>query len=77
MCILAILMKLENFSIKTKKRNLLSNVSIEFEKGKMTHVLGKNGTGKICLAKSIIGAFPFSGKVLLDEKKHLCYWQLY
>lgn len=61
-------MKLENFSIKTKKRNLLSNVSIEFEKGKMAHVLGKNGTGKTCLAKSIIGAFPFSGKILLDEK---------
>lgn len=60
-------MKLENFSIKTKRKNLLSNVSVEFEKGKISHILGKNGTGKTCLAKAIIGVFPYSGDIFFDE----------
>ncbi len=64
-------MKLENFSIKTKKRNLLSNVSIEFKRGKIAHILGKNGTGKTCLAKATIGAFPYKGEII-ENRNDIC-----
>ena len=45
-------MKLINYSLKVKKE-LLSNVNVTFSEGKISHMLGKNGTGKSCFAKAV------------------------
>lgn len=55
-------MILKKYSLKTKK-TLLQDVDIEFEKGTINHLLGQNGTGKSCFAKSIIGRFKYSGEI--------------
>lgn len=55
-------MNLYNFSLQINKKSLLSNVSVSFKKG-MNHLLGRNGTGKTCLAKALYGVLPYSGKI--------------
>ncbi len=62
-------MDLVNYSLKVKNRILLQNVNIKFEKGIINHLLGKNGIGKSCFAKSIINAFPYTGKINTDTEK--------
>lgn len=59
-------MELKNFSLSIKNKILFKNVNVVFEVGKINHILGKNGTGKTCLVKSIIGAIPYDGKIEYD-----------
>ena len=48
----------------------LSNVSIEFERGKIYGIIGRNGSGKTVLFKTIIGFLkPTSGRVIVDGKE--------
>ncbi len=48
----------------------LSNVSIEFERGKIYGIIGRNGAGKTVLFKTMIGFFkPTSGRVIVDGKE--------
>lgn len=47
----------------------LSNVSIEFERGKIYGIVGRNGSGKTVLFKTMIGFLkPTSGRVIVDDK---------
>ena len=48
----------------------LSNVSIEFEKRKIYGIVGRNGSGKTVLFKTIIGFLkPTSGRVIVGGKE--------
>ena len=48
----------------------LSNVSIEFESGKIYGIIGRNGAGKTVLFKTMIGFLkPTSGRVIVDGKE--------
>ena len=48
----------------------LNNVSIEFERGKIYGIVGRNGSGKTVLFKTIIGFLkPASGRVIVDGKE--------
>ena len=48
----------------------LSNVSIEFEKGKIYGIVGRNGSGKTVLFKTMIGFLkPTSGRVIVGGKE--------
>ena len=60
-------MKLINYSLKVKKE-LLSNVNVTFSEGKISHMLGKNGTGKSCFAKSVMGVFSYKGSIQTDAR---------
>ena len=49
---------------------VLKNVSINFEKGKIHGLIGRNGSGKTMLMKCICGFVPVSeGKILVDNKE--------
>lgn len=56
-------MELKNFSLSIKNKSLFENVNVAFKTGIINHILGKNGTGKTCLVKAIIGAIPYTGSV--------------
>ena len=56
-------MKLTNFSLSIKGKCLLENVNVDFKSKTINHILGKNGTGKTCLAKSLVGAMKFDGDI--------------
>ena len=48
----------------------LNNVSIEFERGKIYGIVGRNGSGKTVLFKTIIGFLkPTSGRVIVGGKE--------
>lgn len=49
---------------------VLKDVSINFEKGKIHGLIGRNGSGKTMLMKCICGFVPVSeGKILVDNKE--------
>ena len=73
------MIKLDNVTKKYKKKNYLGktyityaldNVSLEIEEGKITAVLGINGSGKSTMLKVISGLIhPDAGKVSIDGEK--------
>lgn len=72
-----ILLKMENVTTVYGRNEMLRNVSLEIEKGKITCLLGSNGAGKSTLIKAILGLVKITkGKILFDgeditgEKTH-------
>ena len=52
----------------TSGSNVIKDVSLELERGKVLCLLGRNGAGKTSLLKTIMGLMPFSsGQILLNE----------
>lgn len=47
-------MNIANYTLKVKRRTLLQNVNLCFSKGKISHIVGKNGVGKSQLAKDFL-----------------------
>lgn len=64
------IIKVENVVKKFGADMVLNNISIEFESGKIYGILGRNGTGKTVLFKTIIGFLkPSGGKVIVNGKE--------
>ncbi|EPX04144.1 peptide ABC transporter ATP-binding protein [Streptococcus agalactiae MRI Z1-215] len=47
-------MFINNYTLKIGNRILLENTNLDFEEGKINHLLGRNGSGKSQLAKDFI-----------------------
>ena len=63
-----------NVSIAYGKKLILDNVSMEFEKGKITTIIGPNGCGKSSLLKTIPRTVkPMSGTAIFEDKPIKCY----
>ena len=59
-----------NVTKKFGTSEVLKDVSINFEKGKIHGLIGRNGSGKTMLMKCICGFVPVSeGKILVDNKE--------
>lgn len=59
----------KDISIKYGKKQILSNVNINFPKGKIITLIGKNGCGKSSLLKTISHSVtPCSGCVMYENK---------
>lgn len=59
----------ENISKRIKKREILTNVSLTLESGKIYAFVGRNGSGKTMLFRALSGLMSIdSGKILLDNK---------
>lgn len=70
-------LSVKNLTTGYDKVNVLHDVSIEVEPGKITCILGSNGAGKSTLIRSILGLTPprqgeiwWDGKNLAGEKTH-------
>ncbi len=60
----------ENLFLKLKKTEILNDVSVSFEAGKIHGLIGRNGSGKSMLLKCICGfVSPSSGNVFVEGKK--------
>ena len=63
------MIELRNFSIGFGDRMLLRDVNATIGKGKLTALIGRNGTGKSTLLRAIAGLNRnYSGKIRLDGK---------
>lgn len=64
------IVRIENVSKSFKNEKVLKNISVSFESGKIYGIVGKNGSGKTMLFKTIIGYVrPDSGKVYVKGKE--------
>lgn len=60
---------IKNVNLTLGKNNILNNISISFEKGKIHGFIGRNGSGKTMLMKCICGFIkPKSGTIIVDGK---------
>ncbi len=65
---------LNNVSVtKNKERTILRDIAFELDEGNIYTILGKNGTGKSTLLKSLTGLldnrfYSVNGKVIYDDK---------
>lgn len=50
-----ILLSLKNLSVSVGEKNILNDLSYDFERGKIYAIMGPNGSGKSTLAYSIVG----------------------
>ena len=63
------MIQVKNISVSLGKNEVLHNVSCNFEKGKITGIMGRNGSGKTVLLKSICGlVIPDSGEIAINNK---------
>ncbi len=61
-------MEFVNYSLQVGNRKLLENLSISFGSNSVNHLLGSNGVGKSCFAKSCIGIMPYKGNIVLESQ---------
>lgn len=64
------MIKVESVSKSFRDCMVLKNINIEFEKGKIHGLVGRNGSGKTVLLKCICGFMPVtSGKIIVNGKQ--------
>jgi phospholipid/cholesterol/gamma-HCH transport system ATP-binding protein len=61
------LVSVQNVSFSRGKKKIFDDISLEFERGKITAIMGPSGTGKTTLLKLIGGQlFPEHGSIFVD-----------
>ncbi len=65
------MIKCENIYKSFDGRTILSDISVEFESGKTNLIIGRSGSGKTVLLKTLVGLHePDSGKIFYDENSY-------
>lgn len=58
----------QNLSFSRGNKKIFNDISLEFERGKVTAIMGPSGTGKTTLLKLIGGQlFPEQGTIIVDD----------
>lgn len=61
------MLELKNISAGYTKHSVLDDVTVSFEKGKLSSIIGVNGCGKSTLLKATLGVLPLvDGEILVD-----------
>lgn len=64
------IIQVKNLDLTINKTQILKNVCVSFEKGKIHGLIGRNGSGKTMLMKCICGFIrPTSGEISVDDKQ--------
>lgn len=64
------MIKIENVTLTIKKAEILKNITVNFEKGMIHGLIGRNGSGKTMLMKCICGFVkPTSGSIMVNGKR--------
>ena len=68
------MIKGEHISKSFEGRTILDDISVEFETGKTNLIIGRSGSGKTVLLKTLVGLHtPDTGKIFYDD---ICYTDL-
>ena len=63
------MIELRNITLQFGRRVLVEGISTRFRRGEITALLGRNGTGKSTLLRTIANLLPAaSGEVLIDGR---------
>ena len=64
------MIEVKNVSLILQKNEILKDISVHFDRGKIHGLIGRNGSGKTMLMKCICGFVkPTSGEILVDGKR--------
>ncbi|MBX2974945.1 MAG: ABC transporter ATP-binding protein [Ignavibacteriaceae bacterium] len=64
------MLKLDDISKKFGKITVLNKITTDFEKGRITSIVGPNGSGKTTIIKTILGLVkPDSGQILINNQQ--------
>ena len=64
------IISVKNVSLTLGKTQILKDINVEFEEGKIHGLIGRNGSGKTMLMKCICGFIkPTSGEITVDGKR--------
>lgn len=64
------MIEIKNVNLTLQKNEILKSVSVNFERGKIHGLIGRNGSGKTMLMKCICGFVkPTSGEIFVDKKR--------
>ena len=62
------MINIENISLSYGKDSVLENISLNLKAKSFIGIIGKNGTGKSTLLKSIVGLLkPINGNIFIDD----------
>lgn len=65
-----VMIKVEHLSKSFKEQEILQDINVEFERGKIYGIIGRNGSGKSMLFKCICGFIhPSQGKIFIKDKE--------
>ena len=68
------MIRADHISKTFEGRKVLNDISVEFETGKTNLIIGRSGSGKTVLLKSLVGLHDVdSGKIFYDD---ICYTDL-
>ncbi|HEX7868852.1 MAG TPA: ATP-binding cassette domain-containing protein, partial [Chryseobacterium sp.] len=65
------MLEIKNLSVSFKDKNVLQNLNLEIEEGKILGILGKNGAGKTTLFESLYQSQKYNGEILWQNRKLL------
>lgn len=63
------MLEIKNLGVKVEDKQIIENLSLSLEKGKVYVIMGPNGSGKSTLANAVVGNPKYeitSGKIILD-----------
>ena len=64
------IIKVNDVSLTLENNNILKNITVSFERGKIHDLIGRNGSGKTMLMKCICGFIKVSsGEIVVDGKR--------
>ena len=64
------MIKIKSLHLTLKKSNILNDINIFFDKGRIHGLIGRNGSGKTMLMKCICGFIkPTSGEIIVNGKR--------
>ena len=64
------MIEIKNVGLILQKNEILKDISVHFERGKIHGLIGRNGSGKTMLMKCICGFVkPTAGEILVDGKR--------
>lgn len=60
------MLEFSDYSLRVGNKELIEHLNITFASSTISHILGNNGVGKSCLAKSCINMLNYKGRIISE-----------
>lgn len=63
------MLTVQNLNVALENKKIVDGVSFEVKEHDLMMVIGPNGAGKTTLIKAIMGVLPYTGEILLEDRR--------